>query len=121
MVVQAADIPGHADGGIYDTPHLAWFSEDGPEAAIPLDGSKNAVDLWKRTGELLGMESLEERAKPIMNYADNSGIQVSFNPVIQVYGNTQTQDIEDALEAAQEKFAEWMEEFIKQKRRTSFA
>ena len=56
-----------------------------------------------------------------MNYADNSGIQVSFNPVIQVYGNTQTQDIEDALEAAQEKFAEWMEEFIKQKRRTSFA
>lgn len=113
-------IPGHADGGIYDTPHLAWFSEDGPEAAIPLDGSKNAVDLWKRTGELLGMESLEERAKPIMNYADNSGIQVSFNPVIQVYGNTQTQDIEDALEAAQEKFAEWMEEFIKEKRRTSF-
>ncbi len=114
-------IPGHADGGIYDTPHLAWFSEDGPEAAIPLDGSKNAVDLWKRTGELLGMESLEERAKPIMNYADNSGIKVSFNPVIQVYGNTQTQDIEDALEAAQEKFAEWMEEFIKEKRRTSFA
>lgn len=125
MAAQAADIPGHADGGIFDTPHLAWFSEDGPEAAIPLDGSKNAIDLWKRSGELLGMESLEERAKPIMNYADNSGVQVSFNPVIQVYGNTPTQDIEDALENMmenmQEKFAEWWEEFIKEKRRTSFA
>lgn len=120
MAQMAKNIPGHADGGIFDTPHLAWFSEEGAEAAIPLDGSKNAINLWKRTGELLGMESLEERAKPIMNYSDNSGIQVSFSPVIQVYGNTPTQDIEDALENMQEKFAEWMEEFIKEKRRTSF-
>lgn len=120
MAQTAKNIPGHADGGIFDTPHLAWFAEEGAEAAIPLDGSKNAIDLWKRTGEFLGMESLEERAKPIMNYSDNSGIQVSFSPVIQVYGNTPTQDIEDALENMQEKFAEWMEEFIKEKRRTSF-
>lgn len=38
-------MPGHAEGGIFDKPHVAWFAEDGPEAAIPLDGSSNAVSL----------------------------------------------------------------------------
>ncbi len=53
-------LAGHADGGIFDTPHVAWFAEDGPEAAIPLDGSDNAKDLWERTGHMLGLyNSLE--------------------------------------------------------------
>ena len=45
---------GHKDGGIFDTPHITWFSEDGPEAAIPIDGSQNAIELWEETGRLLG-------------------------------------------------------------------
>lgn len=113
-------IPGHADGGIFNKPHLAWFSEKGPEAAIPIDGSQNAIDLWTRTGELLGMESLTERTQSIMNYSDNSGIQISFNPVIQVYGNTPEQDIEDALEAKFEEFKAFMELYMKENARYSF-
>lgn len=49
------NMPGHADGGIFDTPHVAWFAEEGPEAAIPLDGSDRAIDLWERTGRLMGL------------------------------------------------------------------
>ncbi|MDE7339736.1 MAG: phage tail tape measure protein [Lachnospiraceae bacterium] len=120
MTRAARDIPGHADGGIFDVPHLAWFSEKGPEAAIPIDGSQNAINLWEKTGELLGMESLADRTQAIMNYSDNSGIQVSFNPVIQVYGNTQEQDIEDALESKFEEFKSFMEQYMKENERRSF-
>lgn len=120
MTQAARAIPGHADGGIFDVPHLAWFSEKGPEAAIPIDGSQNAINLWEKTGELLGMESLADRTQAIMNYSDNSGIQISFNPVIQVYGNTQEQDIEDALESKFEEFKTFMEQYMKENARYSF-
>ena len=111
---------GHADGGIFNVPHVAWFAEDGPEAAIPLDGSKNAIDLWTKTGELLGMESLAERFPSIMNYSDNSGMQVSFSPVIQVYGNAPKQDIEDVFESKFEEFKTFMERYTKENARYSF-
>ena len=120
MTQAVRDIPGHADGGIFDVPHLAWFSEKGPEAAIPIDGSQNAINLWEKTGELLGMESLADRTQAIMNYSDNSGIQVSFNPIVQVYGNTQEQDIEDALESKFEEFKSFMEQYMKENARYSF-
>lgn len=62
------DIDGHADGGIFTEPHVAWFAEGGyPEAAIPIDGSQNAIDLWQKTGELLG----------VFGAVDTSGSKVS--------------------------------------------
>jgi len=53
-------LDGHADGGIFDKPHVAWFAEAGPEAAIPLDGSQNAIGLWQKVGKLLGVYSNAE-------------------------------------------------------------
>lgn len=47
-------MPGHALGGIFDKPHIALFAEKGPESAIPLDGSPNAISLWEETGKILG-------------------------------------------------------------------
>lgn len=44
----------HAEGGIFDEPHWGVFAEAGPEAFIPIDGSQNAIDIWKDTGKLLG-------------------------------------------------------------------
>ena len=44
---EAKGLTGHATGGIFNTPHIAWFAEDGPEAAIPIDGSQNAINLWE--------------------------------------------------------------------------
>jgi len=39
------DIPGHAAGGIFSSPHLAWIAEGGnPEAVIPLHNGKVPVE-----------------------------------------------------------------------------
>lgn len=45
----------HADGGIFDKEHIAWVAEKGPESIIPLNGTKQAADLWYQTGQLMGM------------------------------------------------------------------
>lgn len=44
----------HAEGGIFDEPHLGMVAEAGPEAIIPLDGSGNAMKLWQEAGKRLG-------------------------------------------------------------------
>ena len=48
---------GHAAGGIFDTPHIAMFAEEGAESIIPLNPNRRAraLDLWQRTGEALGV------------------------------------------------------------------
>ncbi len=49
-------IKTNAAGGIYNKgAFLTTFAEEGPEAAIPLDGSPRAMSLWRRAGEILGM------------------------------------------------------------------
>ena len=43
-------------GGIYPKGQfLTTFAEKSPEAAIPIDNSKRARDLWTKTGQMLGM------------------------------------------------------------------
>ena len=48
----------HAMGGIMTSPHVGLVAEDGPEAIIPLGGSRRtrALDLWNQTGSLLGAD-----------------------------------------------------------------
>lgn len=49
-------IAHNAVGGIYKKgAFLTTFAEDSAEAAIPLDGTRNAVSLWQRAGEILGV------------------------------------------------------------------
>lgn len=47
----------HAYGGIYTQPHLGLVAEAGAESIIPLSPSKRTrgIDLWRETGELLGV------------------------------------------------------------------
>ncbi len=48
----------HASGGIFHEPHLGMVAEAGyPESIIPIDGSQNAIGLWQKTGEMLGLGS----------------------------------------------------------------
>lgn len=42
-------------GGIYNKgAFLTTFAEKSPEAAIPIDNSQRAIDLWTKTGQMLG-------------------------------------------------------------------
>ena len=43
-------------GGIYNKgAFLTWFAEKSPEAAIPLDKSQRAINLWTQAGQMLGV------------------------------------------------------------------
>ena len=43
-------------GGIYNKgAFLTWFAEKSPEAAIPLDKSQRAINLWTQAGQILGV------------------------------------------------------------------
>lgn len=52
----------HAYGGIMTKPHMGIVAEEGAEGIIPLSPSKRrrGIDLWQRTGELLGVRPYEE-------------------------------------------------------------
>lgn len=120
---------GHAKGGIFNIPHVARFAENGPEAAIPIDHSQNAIDLWMKTGELLGMDGLTGGVSPIADniehaaYSGGSGqeFQIIYNPTIQINGSSSREEIEEIMETEQEKFARMMEQYIKDNNRINFA
>lgn len=46
----------HATGGIFSRPHRGLIAEDGPEAIIPLGGSRRqtGLNLWRQAGVALG-------------------------------------------------------------------
>lgn len=64
----AGQVAANAKGGIYNRgAFLTTFAEESPEAAIPIDGSKRAKNLWLRTGQLLGMVQPTQKTK--QNYS----------------------------------------------------
>lgn len=119
----------HKDGGIFTKPHRAWFAENGMEAAIPIDGSQNAIDLWLKTGELLGMEGLTDGGSLLSadmeeaayNSVGETSMQIDNSRVINFYGNTPSkEELEEVLEDEDEKFAKMMERYLANGRRTRF-
>jgi len=94
---------GYASGGFANRPSI--FAEAGPEAAIPLDGSRQSRRLWERTGELIG--------------AGNGGtsIQVTFAPVIHGAGP----EIIPALQEQQRSFMDQFKAVLHQERRVKLA
>ena len=93
----------YADGGFTNRPSI--FGEAGPEAAIPLDGSRRSRSLWERTGQLIG--------------AGQGGvsIQVTFAPVIHGSGP----EIIPALQEQQRSFMEQFKGVLHQERRVKLA
>lgn len=122
-----SSLPGHADGGIFDTPHVAWFAEEGPEAAIPIDGSRNAIELWRTTGELLGMESLLDDDEPIVsNISTNSSIlnrseesSIVISPVFHINVNGGAGDAESIGDAVRDVLYNEFQEFVEDALRRS--
>lgn len=57
-----SNVAKHAYGGIMTKPHMGIVAEDGAEGIIPLSPSKRqrGLDLWQRTGELLGVRAYED-------------------------------------------------------------
>lgn len=129
-------LPGHADGGIFTKPHIAWFAEAGDaEAAIPINNSKRSASLWQETGELLGLYNSSPptdfsalsydvgRTSSTVNnnnQSENQTIQVQYSPQYTIQGSASKEDILKADEIAQEKFNRMMETWRKENIRTNF-
>lgn len=86
----------YAQGGILSTPHLGLVAEDGPESIIPLSGKRRSrgIDLWKRTGELLGISQDESKVSfaPIRtstskDQGSDTKVNLTINPTINIKGN----------------------------------
>lgn len=112
------DIKQNAEGGIWEQPILTTFAEKSPEAAIPIDGSKNAINLWEQTGRLLGMDSVLDN----VSLEGGSGPVIEYSPVLKFYGEAPSkEDISDALSISQDEFESLMERYLKSNGRVSFA
>lgn len=108
------DLPGHAEGGIFSKPHLAWFAEKGPEAAIPLDGSSNALSLWAKTGELLGIKTPKTGKGDVI-------FQVKNSPKIYVTGGENVRpQVEKALETSNKSLMDQLKMLKRQEERLAF-
>lgn len=80
-------IPGFATGGFVSSPTLAMVGEGGAsEAIIPLTGDSNSMNLWEKTGRLLGAfdnSSSSSNANttfnftysPVVNTKDAAGVK----------------------------------------------
>ena len=120
---------GHADGGIFTKPHITWFAEKAPVAAIPIDGSRNAINLWQQTGELLGMsystsgDGLSALSKEIYSsqYTTDNSANIEFKPELNFYGEApKKEDITLAFNESFEEFKKMMDRYVKERGRLAF-
>ena len=103
---RGGQVASNANGGIYDKgAFLTTFAEKSPEAAIPLDGSRRAVSLWQRAGEVLGMGT-----------SGGTVLQFTYSPTIS--GND-TGTMQEA-DRQQKNFFEQAQDFAHQNARVSY-
>lgn len=133
--VESAVSTFHSEGGIFNEPHVTWFSEEGPEAAIPIDGSERSVSLWEKTGEMLGVfnkNGFSSLAAQLMNESGSSSSSTvnnseennkfSYSPIYNFYGDAPSKkDLDEHIEDSFEKWEEMMNRWIKNNRRYSFS
>jgi tape measure domain-containing protein len=92
-------IPAHANGGIFDQPHVGIFAEDGAESLIPMNPRlrDRALGIWSKTGEMLGVKSESDKSS-------SSGTPVIVQMNGPLIGEVHTSEIGD-LEGLTEKVA----------------
>lgn len=121
------DILANAAGGIYGKgAFLTTFAEESAEAAIPLDGSARAIRLWQQAGSMLGVYNNDKGVSMLPEFptADNSvsgAVQVTYAPQITVQGNTDVVQMQAVMAQERRKFAEMMDDLMRERRRVSFA
>ena len=128
----AIKIATHADGGFVTRPTISWLAEGGyPESVIPIDGSRNALNLWQKTGEMLGAFGGKSRIRELkenlmesyvsggstLNSVDNSeeSRSIVLNPVFNIHaGGGNTEEIEKTIRGMFGELKEMMEGVIKE-------
>lgn len=104
-------IATNAAGGIYKQgAFLTTFAETSPEAAIPLNGTKRAVGLWQKAGDIMGLTSPQPA---------QTNISLSIPVTVNGAADSETaQTLQQRVKAAVE---EAMQNIQQQRGRVSFA
>jgi len=120
-------IPGHADGGIFRTRHIAEIAEKGAEAVVPLNNSREGFDIWRQAGELGGYfqngnnqtQTPTQQVSPVMQAAaqrlsggDNI-INFDFKMTNNFNGGTPDAGTVNQIEAAGHKVGDSLKERVK--------
>ncbi len=126
-------LPAHAEGGIFEKPHVALFAEEGPEAVIPLNSSKNAIALWQETGKLLGVYEENNYSKFYENISQavtnpqiidrtekESTNQYIISPNIYLSASEEKNNTETLTDMIVEKIKQCIEQLESEKIRRSF-
>ena len=103
----------NAAGGIYSKgAFLTTFAENSPEAAIPLDKSARAINLWTQAGEMLGM------------FDNAAASPITINLTVNVNGAADEGAVRRGVESALPRvrdFAAELAAYHHEQRRRSFA
>lgn len=112
-------IASNAEGGIYGKgAFLTTFAEEGPEAAIPLDGSARALSLWRQAGEMMGaMPTPQVAAVPVARSAAPAAggdFRIELNAPITINGGASADTVAQLGGALQRLKAELAADFGRQ-------
>lgn len=63
----------HAKGGIFSKAHIGIVGEAGTESVIPIKKTKDAYNLYAKTGQMLGISPGGQTFAPVLNLTVNGG------------------------------------------------
>ncbi len=111
------NVAQNAAGGIYNRgAFLTTFAEEGPEAAIPLDGSRRAVNLWAEAGSRLGMLG----SAPARPSGASGNITVDFRPQVTIQGNADGAVVQQAMTVTMQQLRRMLADMANNGRRLSY-
>lgn len=120
MAEMHQDIAQNAEGGIYAKgAFLTTFAEEGPEAAIPLNGSRRAVGLWQTAGQKMGLlDAAEKKVQP--SGGKPAEVHVSFKPNITIQGNADEAVVQHTMQFTLAQLKRMLQEVAADQRRLSY-
>ncbi|MEK5166220.1 phage tail tape measure protein [Paenibacillus sp. FSL R5-0527] len=103
------DFRGYADGGIIDSPELAWVGEGGDrEFIIPDNNSKRSHALYAAAGEALG-------------YSPGGTFAPVYSPVLNFYGPADEAKVQAVVKDSQREWEQNMAAWQRQQQRRNLA
>lgn len=107
-------IPQFATGGVVNSPTLALVGEGrSSESIIPHERTPKSLNLWQKTGELLGTYNPTSTT----NNNSSTAITLSYSPTIYTNNN---QSLEATLKKDKEDFERWFKESMNKYEREKF-
>lgn len=128
----------YAEGGIATEPTILVAEAGIPEMVIPIERTPHSIDLWKQTGELLGVQSspvptfselwgemskynVNPAGGSINNNKEQPPINITFAPQITIQGNADKKIIHDAMTNEYKRFEQLMNQYMNKNRRVSLS